>query len=173
MRMDSLFDSTIGNCRSLHFRCQQLNVVAIVALFFAGLALPSFAGAQTTVNNNWPPSITPTPGTATQPSTPPPSSFQPSSVGNQGVTPTQFQPSSANGLPKKQPPGPQAFLGNPKLTLSPTSPPASNATATLSSGCGSVRGSMATWRSLSRSVARTSSADRFRRTTTCSPGRVF
>ncbi len=127
MRMDSLFDSTIGNCRSLHFRCQQLNVVAIVALFFAGLALPSFAGAQTTVNNNWPPSITPTPGTATQPSTPPPSSFQPSSVGNQGVTPTQVQPSSANGLPKKQPPGPQAFLGNPKLTLSPTSPPASNA----------------------------------------------
>ena len=127
MRMDSLFDSTIGNCRSLHFHCQRLNVVGIVALFSAGLALPSFAGAQTTFNNNWPPSITPTPGAATQPSTPPPSSFQPSRIGNQGDPPIQVQPSSVTGLSKNQPQSPQAFLGNSKLKLSPTSPPESNA----------------------------------------------
>ncbi|MDA7858841.1 hypothetical protein N9B05_03390 [Mariniblastus sp.] len=125
--MDSLFDSTIGSCRTLHDRCHWLNVVVIVACFFAGLAFPNFAAAQTTVNNNWPPSITPTPGAVAKPSTPPPSSFKPSSIGTPGIAPAQAPSTSAAAPLKKQPPNPQGFLGNSNLKLSPTSPPAPNA----------------------------------------------
>ena len=126
MRMDSLFDSTIGNCRSMHPRRQWLNVITVVAVLFAGLALPGFAAAQTTVKQNWPPSIASNPGTVGKP-TPPPSSFQPANIGKPGIASTQVPKTSAVTPPQMQPPSPQAFSGNPNLKLSPTSPPVSNA----------------------------------------------
>jgi hypothetical protein len=120
--MDSLFDSTVGCCRKLHDRCHWLNIVVIVACFFTGLAFPNFSTAQTT-NNNWLPEITSTPGAVTKPATPPPSSIKPSSVATPGSTPAQIPPTSPL---QKQPISPQGFLGNPKLKLSPTAPPAPN-----------------------------------------------
>lgn len=126
MRMDSLFDSTIGCCRKLHVRCQWLNIVVIVAFFFTGLAFPNFSAAQTTTNNNWLPEITSTPGTVTKPATPPPSSFKLSSMATPGSAPAQIPPTSTTSPFKKQPTSPQGFLGNPNLKLSPTAPPAPN-----------------------------------------------
>lgn len=132
MRMDSLFDSTIGycstlrSCRTLRYRSPWLNVATIVTAIFAGLVLPSFAAAQTTGTNNWPPSISSEPGTFVKPTTPPPSSFQSSNIGKPGIAPTQIPKTSPTAAPKTQPPSPQSFSGNPNLKLSPTSPPAPN-----------------------------------------------
>ena len=124
MRMDSLFDSMIGTSSDLLVRCRWLNVVVIGACFFSGLAFPNFTEAQTTVNDNWPPSILSTPGAPTKSPTPPPSSFVPSNSGVSGITPTQV--SSTTGALRNQLPSSQAFLGTSNLRLSPTSPPTAN-----------------------------------------------
>ena len=128
MRMDSLFDSTIGCCRTLRDRCHWLSIAVIVACFFTGLAFPDFSAAQTTTNNSWLPEITSTQlplrnNIPDAPATPPPSSFKPSSTATLGSALVQIPPTSPI---KKQPPRPQGFLVNPNLKLSPTAPPNPN-----------------------------------------------